>query len=101
MGTREHGQKAATFYAIDPTPNVSDPWTSFAPDASADEVLDIQPASVESRDGLFVFTEKVGRSECIMYAVSPEDLKRTSIKGTLQGDLGKVNSVHSSRNPWQ
>ena len=101
VGTRERGQKAATFYAIDPTPGVADPWVSFAPDTSADEVLNIQPASVESRDGLFVFSEKEGRSECIMYAVSPDDLKRTSITGTLQGDLGKVNAVYSSRNPWQ
>lgn len=101
VGTRVHGEKAATFYAIDLTPNLLDPWVPFAPDTSADEILGIQPATTEGGDGLFVFSGKLNRSECMIYTVTSETLERHNSQATLQGDLGKINAIYSSKNPWK
>jgi hypothetical protein len=100
-GTKQEGLKAATYYAIDVTPNTVDPWIPFSPDSDADQILDVQPASIEAEDGLFVFAQKADRTECKIYSMMPETLDKTNSKSTLPGDLGKVNAIYSSRNPWK
>lgn len=99
-GTRQRPPKAATFYAIDLTPNATDPWVAFAPATSADEVKDMQPASLENEDGLFVFSSKRDRTEYVCYTVNPKTLERGESRGTMQGGVGRINSIYASRNPW-
>ena len=45
-GTEDFEKKAATFYIIDPSPNITDPWTPYSPDTSEDVIKDVQPASL-------------------------------------------------------
>ncbi|KUJ19606.1 uncharacterized protein LY89DRAFT_717075 [Mollisia scopiformis] len=99
-GTKLQRLKAATYYAIDPTENVTDPWVPFSPDSEADQILDVQPASLQGEDGLFVFSEKSDRTECLIYSLAPETLDKTNSKNTLPGNLGKINAICSSKNPW-
>lgn len=100
-GTKQQKLKAATYYAIDPTPNTFDPWTIFSPDSDADRILDIQPASLDGEDGLFVYSERLDRTECKIYSMASDTLEKTNSKSTLQGHLGKINGIYSSKNPWK
>jgi hypothetical protein len=101
VGTRERAPKAATFYAIDLTPGLRDPWVSFAPATSADEVREIQPASLENGDGLFVYSSKLDRTGYVCYTVKPDSLEMDVSRGTMHGDVGRINSIYASRNPWK
>jgi len=104
------GQKTATFYIIDTTPSLENPWIPFALDTHEDSLNDIQPASIgipvapeeptNREDGIFVLSSRLDRTDCMFYGLDPSSLTKTNSKSTLRGDLGKVNSMYSSRNPW-
>ncbi|EPS39332.1 hypothetical protein H072_6939 [Dactylellina haptotyla CBS 200.50] len=73
-GSKQQGSYAATYFAIDPTPGIQDPWTPFSPDNDADAVTDIVPASIKGQDD--------------------------GAMNTLAGSLGKFQGVCASVNPW-
>ena len=109
-GTEYFEKKAAAFYIIDPSTNITDPWTSYSPDTSEDIIKDVQPASLgtavsegsasDRQDGLWVFSEKAERSDVLFYAPDPVTTKKTNSLSTLRPGVGKVESMWSSRNPW-
>lgn len=109
-GTKAFEKKAATFYIIDPSPNIKDPWTTYSPDTSEDIIQDVQPASLgtatsgasasDRQDGLWVLSEKADRSDVLFYALDPTTGKKTYSQSTLRPGVGKVRSMCSSRNPW-
>ena len=109
-GTKDFEKKAATFYIIDPSPNITDPWTPYSPDTSEDIIKDVQPASLgtavsvgsasDRQDGLWVLSEKADRSDVLFYALDPVTTKKTNSLSTLRPGVGKVKSMWSSRNPW-
>ncbi|KAF4428349.1 hypothetical protein FACUT_9380 [Fusarium acutatum] len=101
VGTQLHGEKAATFYAVDLTPGLHDPWTLFSPATEADIVVDIQPASLKAEDGVFVLTRKgiQASTECLFYELDPTglDLVKTSIKRIATAALGRIQAITTSR----
>ncbi|KAL8835441.1 MAG: hypothetical protein Q9170_003318 [Blastenia crenularia] len=109
-GTKEFEKKAATFYIIDPSSNITDPWTPYSPDTSEDIIKDVQPASLgtavsegsasDRQDGLWVLSEKADRSDVLFYGLDPVTTKKTNSLSTLRPAVGKVKSMWSSRNPW-
>ena len=109
-GTEDFGKKAATFYIIDPSPSITDPWTPYSPDTSEDVIEDVQPASLgtavlegsasDRQDGLWVLSEKADRSDVLFYALDPVIMKKTNSLSTMRPGVGKVKSMWSSRNPW-
>ncbi|KAJ3535989.1 hypothetical protein NM208_g6908 [Fusarium decemcellulare] len=101
VGTQSHEAKAATFYAVDLTPDLSDPWTSFSPATGANIVVDIQPASPKGEDGVFVLTRSGAQqfTECLFYGINPTGLELVSegVKRALSGNLGKIQAMSTSR----
>ena len=102
-GTQDFEKKAATFYIIDPSPNITDPWTLYSPDTSEDIIKDVQPASLgtavsersasDRQDGLWVLFEKADRSDVLFYALDPVTAKKTNSLSTLRPSVGKVKSM--------
>ena len=109
-GTKEFDKHAATFYIIDPSPNITDPWTPYSPDTSEDIIKDVQPASLgtavsegsasDRQDGLWVLSEKADRSDVLFYALDPVTTEKINSLSTLRPGVGPVTSIWSSRNPW-
>jgi hypothetical protein len=109
-GSRAQNSKAATFYIIDPSPGLSNPWIPYSPDTDEDMIRDVQPATLgtatdsgigsDRKDGLFVLSEKLDRTDCMFYALDPNTLQKTHSMSTLRPKVGKVKSIYSSRNPW-
>ncbi|KAL8823007.1 MAG: hypothetical protein Q9191_006270, partial [Dirinaria sp. TL-2023a] len=98
-GTKEFEKKAATFYIIDPSPNITDPWTPYSPDTSEETIKDVQPASLgtavsegsasDRQDGLWVLSEKADRTDVLFYALDPVTTNKTNSLSTLRPGVGK------------
>ncbi|KAK4691407.1 hypothetical protein P7C71_g5588, partial [Lecanoromycetidae sp. Uapishka_2] len=89
-GTKSQKQKAATIYAIDPTPEVPDPWKAFSPAVDAQYVKSIQPGSIVGEDGVFVLTNHLDQTKCILYSLDAETFKKTNSKSILQDSQGRL-----------
>jgi hypothetical protein len=99
VGSEEQQDTTATHYTIDPSPDVSEPWSTFAFSRDADKIIEIQSATWDNRRGIYVLFEQNGETECVVDLFDDQgNYSHTQV--ILTQACGKIRHMYSNLNLW-
>jgi hypothetical protein len=98
-GTEESEDIQGAHYRIDPTPRKKDPWKLIENFEEAKKIIDLQPLTFSTGQGIFTLYSMGGRTHCVATTIDPKTQHEVHHR-VLLNELGKAHSLFSSVNPW-